>query len=181
MKCPRCGFENPNDVKFCQQCGLSRVKPTASIMQPATPMGFHNFYAVLMLIIGILGLGVSCIGIISGEEFAEMGIAQAFVSSYQLIMAILLLNKKKIGLILRLIRDIWQIFMAACGILAMVGATIIILVIGATAVTELEALLNITLVFCIVLVFLWIVGCSLRIVWHAFLIKYYEKRKYLFK
>ena len=128
MKCPRCGYENQPDVRFCSHCGLSRqmqqppinVQKDENALNYNLPMNFHKFYAIATLVISILNilgyLGMIVLSIIGGimvDDFHGESILPysgiVVFAIFNIIMAILLLNRKRAGNIMRLISNIASI------------------------------------------------------------------------
>jgi hypothetical protein len=80
MYCAKCGAQNPDDGKFCQNCGAGLTpapaasQPQTVYVQPVTATSTSGM-AVAALILGILGLFVSFLGVLA-IIFGGVGIAQ---------------------------------------------------------------------------------------------------------
>lgn len=57
MQCPKCGFENPDDAKFCGKCG-EPVKPAAPAPPPAETVsqGLKTGIIVGSIFLPLLGI-----------------------------------------------------------------------------------------------------------------------------
>ena len=180
MKCPRCGTENIEEAKFCTQCGLPREMPKQA-NKTETSITFNTVYAILLLCVGVLGLLTGLISLFV-EEYALMGVCHTLFAFYELITAILLLCKVKVGHVLRLIRDITKIVFAVFGIFAIFILAVISVIFCAylAAETEIAVAILAGLILAILLFMCFICYC-VKIAWHIFLIVYYNKIKHLFK
>lgn len=187
MNCPRCGFENLNNVNFCSNCGLSRQLPQQPLnMQKEKnldynmPMNFHAFYAITNLILSILlFLGFGIVAITTSNLYVF--VIGMLCIIFQFITAILLLCRNKAGNIMRLISNILAIVKTGYSLFVGWASAIILGLVslsinGATEEYAIELFLFL-LIGGIITAFV----SALRIAYNVIVMVYYHKREHMFK
>lgn len=191
MKCPRCGFENQEDVRYCSQCGLARQATNLNMQKEPLknekpldynmPMKFHTFYSVMLIIVAVLTLLTSIVGLFF-EDYVILSCLRFLPAIAWIVTGILLLSRNKAGRILLLILNILEIakhvYVFAMSLLAGVLFFVILFLIATTG--ELETIIALALIFgfCILLMMAMAIG---NIVVNGLIIRYYSKRSHMFK
>lgn len=190
MKCPRCGFENQENIRFCSNCGLPRELETVNTQKTVKnpeplnynmPMNFHLFYSIVLLCIAIMGL-LSTIVCLFLEDYIVLSFATFLPSALLLTTSILLLMKNKVGNVMRLILNIFLIVRHSIILISLFICGLIfgILFILAIIAAEASEMVGVAIIMFIV-VAIWSILEIGNIVINGLIINYYNKRKHMFK
>lgn len=190
MKCPKCGFENQENVRFCSNCGLPRELETVNTQKTVKnpeplnynmPMNFHLFYSIVLLCAAVMGL-LSTIVCLFLEDYVVVSFATFLPSALLLTTSILLLMKNKVGRVMQLILNIYLIVRNSLILIALFICGLIfgIVFISAIIAAEASEMIGVAVIVFIVIA-LWSIFAIGNIVINGLIISYYNKRKHMFR
>lgn len=61
MFCPKCAAENPNEARYCRQCGVQMIKQPQPVSQVPTKNGeFFKWIGYIVVFLFIMGILSNC-------------------------------------------------------------------------------------------------------------------------
>ncbi len=210
MLCPNCNFENLQDALVCENCGCEIepnprlrdnpfLKPLPNGMtvqeydrrtyghlrKTALSMTFHIVFCIFLSIIALFWLWMGIDILANPNEYKSilfLGFIFLFFATYDGLTLVFLLLKKKIGYILNKIRNIYSI-VASIGIAT---ATTIYLIYSylygsASDILEIESAFPLPLMMIVIACLMGYMIAFILILIIRLVMKYYKKRKHLFR
>lgn len=72
MKCPNCGSENPDDKKFCGECGATLPQPVKPSQAQVAPSWVRSNWKLLTSVIVVLIVVLAIVGLIYSQPWSKI-------------------------------------------------------------------------------------------------------------